>query len=71
MQVRSWASITSDQLRQSAPGPHLLPAAVGRDRPLRGSSQRRPVVVEVAGRIHLVLRRETRTVESARAQDSL
>lgn len=46
-----------DQLPQSAPGPHLLPAAVGRDRPLRGSSQRRPVVVEVAGRIHLVLRR--------------
>lgn len=57
MKIRSRASITGDQLPQSAPGPHLLPAAVGRDRPLRGSSQRRPVVVEVAGRIHLVLQR--------------
>lgn len=35
--------------------PHFLSAAVGGDRPLRGSSQCRPVVVEVAGRIHLVL----------------
>lgn len=39
--------------------PHLLPAAVGRDGSLRGSSQSRPVVVEVAGRIHLMLQRQT------------
>lgn len=40
--------------------PHLLSAAVGGDRSLRGSSQRCPVVVEIAGRIHLVLQSERR-----------
>lgn len=44
----------------AAPRPHLLSAAVGGDGPLRGSSQRCPVVVEIAGGIHLVLWREKR-----------
>lgn len=43
--------------------PHLLSAAVGSDRSLRGSSQRCSVVVEIAGRIHLVLRREKTVFE--------
>lgn len=41
---------------------HLLSAAVGCDRPLGGSSQCRSVVVEVAGRIHLVLWRKKNIV---------
>lgn len=40
------------------PRPHLLSAAVSRDGSLRGSSQGCSVVVEIAGRIHLVLQRE-------------
>lgn len=48
------AQVTDDAFTDCS---HLLSAAVGCDGPLRGSSQRRPVVVKVAGRIHLVLRR--------------
>lgn len=44
--------------------PHFLSAAVGGDRPLCGSSQCRPVVVEVAGRIHLVLWRVNKQKQS-------
>ena len=37
---------------------HLLSAAMGCDGSLCGSTQRRPVVIEVTGRIHLMLQKE-------------